>query len=117
MRDHQLKRPCLLNLGQLFGDYSYGRTHGHGVKNLYYVARAHPDAAVTDRFPNAALLRGAVNIDAAVASILVAGFCPLQPENPRYDGIASARIDRQNFAAEVSTFQKLSFGQIFAKFC
>src|SRR6266850_5596934 len=104
MRDHQLKGPCLLNLGQLFGDYSYGRTHGHGVKNLYDVARAHPDAAVTGRFPNAALLRGAVNIDAAVAGIVVAGFCALKPENSRYDGIASTRVDQQYFAAKVSMF-------------
>jgi hypothetical protein len=111
-----LKLLWLLNSGQLLVDYCDGRTHGHDMKNLYNIARAHPDAAVTDRFPNAALLRGAVNIDAAVASILVAGFCPLQPENPRYDGIASARVDRQNFAAEFSMFENRSFGQIFAKF-
>src|SRR4030081_2071404 len=81
---------------QLLSENGHRRANGSSIEDFNNVVRAHPDTTVASRFPDGAFLGSAMNIDAAVPSILVARFCTFQPKNPRHDGIASRCINENN---------------------
>ena len=111
---HQRERLRAFNSGKLLNADGDRRAYGHGIENLHDIARAHPDTAEAVGFTKGSLLRSPMNVDAASTRILVARFIPLQPQDPRDDRIASARIDREDLAAEASAFEDRPLGQITA---
>jgi len=53
-------------------------------------------------------LRCAMNVDASVESIPIAGFHPLQPENARHNWVAAGGIRLEDFASRLSGMEDLT---------
>src|SRR5437667_5434731 len=65
------------------------RTESDDVVEMDDIDGTHPDASVTYRQTDVALLRRAVNVNVATECIGVLRLAAAQPENPRYDRIAT----------------------------
>ena len=76
----------------------------HVVK-LDQVSGAHTDATVTSRQTNIPLLRSAVNVDVATKCVRILPFEPAQPNDSRYDRIASGRVDADNLTGSPAIFK------------
>ena len=75
----------------------YCGADSHDVVQLYDIVRAHPDASVTRRRTDFPFFRRAVDVNVPPKRVSVLRFESTQPENPRYDGIATRRIGLDNF--------------------
>src|SRR5207249_2407638 len=81
---------------QTWNGSSKGRVHdsdrgagSYDIVQLYDVARAHPNASVACRRPDAPLLRCAVNVDISGERVGILSLESAQPENARDDGVAA----------------------------
>ncbi len=81
------------------------RTRAHLTVKVDDVGRAHANAAVTCRAADIAFFRCAVNINVATKCICVLRFAPAQPDDPRYDRIATRRVHRNYFAGATTIFE------------
>ena len=112
---HQCERLRALNAGKLLGADGDRRADRHGIENLHDISRTHSNTAEAGCFAKGSLFRCSVNVDASSTRILIARFIAVQPQDPRDDRIASARIDPENLAVEASAFENRPLGQIAAE--
>src|SRR5205823_7058406 len=79
-----------------------------GVVELDDVARTHANATVARWFADVSLLGCTVNVNVAPIGVRVLRFQTPQPEDPRYDRIASRCIGRKDFTRRFSVFKNFS---------
>ena len=113
--DQEFKRRRISSAGKLARDDSYGRSNGDGIKDFDNVSRSHSHTSKTAGCSDHPLLRGAVNVDAACSSVLVARFDAFQPEDAGDNGIATTSVPWDDFAAKVSSLEDGSHGKVVAQ--
>jgi hypothetical protein len=69
------------------------------------IAAGHADAAVAGGRAEFVFLRGAVDVDEAAESVVVAGFEAAEPEDAGDDGVASRGIGSDDFAGRSAAFE------------
>ena len=113
--DQELERRRISDPGKLARDDSHGRANGNGIEDLDHIMGSHSHTPKTTGRSDRSLLRSAVDVDAACSSVLVAWFDAFQPEDPSDNGIATASVLWNDFAAEISSLKDGSDGKVVAQ--
>src|SRR5436189_176845 len=92
----QALRPSAF-LRKSVGNNLHDCSHGNAIVQLRYVARFHPNAAITGRATDCFLLRCAVDIDATLKCMRVLRFQSTQPDDACDHWVATRSIWLQNF--------------------
>ena len=113
--DQEFERRRISDPGELASDDSHGRPDGDSIEDFDNIMGSHSHTPKTACCSECLLLRGAVNVDAARSSVLVAWFDAFQPEYASDNRIATPGVLWNDFAAEVSSLKDGSDGKVVAQ--
>ena len=83
----------------------HARAPSQHVVKFDHIFGPHPHATVTNRQTDIPFLRRAVNVDVATKCVRILPFEPAQPDDSRYDGIASGRVDANDLTGPSTIFK------------